>query len=119
MTKQSIIEETAAYYNLGNRSVCPKKGGCLYLNPEGKMCAFGRCMTEEGLDAYKNSGDYVRALSVGDSVDHLLLADYKGHSVEFWTDIQMFHDMENHWTETGLSSKGEEFKKKLLKKYVD
>lgn len=40
----ALLEETANFYNLSNRSSTPS-GGCEYINEStGNMCAVGRCL---------------------------------------------------------------------------
>ena len=57
MTKHEIIDETAAYYNLGNRAH-DSDMGCVYLTPDGKSCAVGRCL-------YKSERESLGSLNEG------------------------------------------------------
>ena len=106
-----IIDETAGYYNLLNRSISLENGSvsCLYNGPEGKQCAFARICIDpsnfrEGLRAGVILNRY------GESI---LKPEYRGHDFSFYSDIQDLHDRQSYWTNTGLSELGKERVEKL------
>lgn len=48
-TKTQIIEETANFYNSGNRAAVETENTtntCEYLTKDGRMCAVGRCLID-------------------------------------------------------------------------
>jgi len=120
MTKQAIIEETAAFYNSGNRG--QTSIGYIYVNKYGNKCGVGRCMTDDGIAVFGGFGDDVIELEkkVKDSysgLDDILKEEYRGHSVDFWADIQGFHDNSENWDKEGISFRGLASKAFLLEKY--
>lgn len=122
MTAEEILRETAKFYNLGNRAT--NGGECYYIREFShgtKHCAFGRCMTPEALEKYGKINATVYGL-IGEAQvvgpDPLLQEKYHGHSDEFWRDVQMLHDREENWTETGLSEWGEKLLEDLILKWA-
>jgi len=120
-TKTEIIEETAAFYNLGNRSA--ENSFCQYISPMGKCCAFSRCCKDDKktFQSLRYADREIGSLSEGngDFMLPLLKEEYQGHDWRFWRDIQNFHDDEENWDEEGLSLDGRTQKKTLLEKYED
>lgn len=41
-----------------------------------------------------------------DGFEAMLKPEYRGHPIEFYNDIQSFHDYKHFWTDTGLSESG-------------
>jgi hypothetical protein len=112
-TKTEILEETAAFYNLNNRSVRPDgrpDGFCMYNNPDGKHCAFARCCQPDKISLLKERNTVEQLIDSGyiTNVDFVLLPEYHGHSVDFWRMVQSLHDREDYWNEFGLSQNGQE-----------
>lgn len=103
-TQTEIVIETIQFYlaDPENRRSDYTKG-CHYthpLNPD-VHCAVGRCMTP---DAQRDHGhilgsvfDLVRGAGA-DHLDDLLQAEYRGHPVTFWQDLQSLHDYLGAWT---------------------
>lgn len=127
-SKHEIIDETAAYYNLNNRSIKSDGGNyCLYNGPNGKKCAFARMCADdiiltEGKNAANMLGwegyhDKKPLNSMGDQ--GVLKEEYRGHSMEFYNAIQGLHDLVLNWTENGLSPQGVEVVKRLKERYKD
>lgn len=121
-TKPEIINETAQY-TLKTRGYDNTFGGCKYLTDDGKMCAAGRCMTKEAAEFYTKRGGSVVTIAedlfVKESkeFDSLLQEEYRGHSVEFWQDLQTFHDVSRNFTDDGLTEVGEKRLQELRDKY--
>jgi hypothetical protein len=100
-TKIEIIEETAAYYNLGNRSVT-KSGRCYYNGPDGKQCAFARmCIDPTQLKEGLFAGNQLHVFG-----EEILKPEYRGHSLLFYDALQWLHDNQKNWTYDGLSEWG-------------
>jgi len=84
----------------------------------GKQCAVGHCMTEEGRDlAMRQLWEGVEDLGIR-LLEGSLKEEYKGHELEFWSDLQRFHDTTQYWRSEGLSLRGEFYKQELLIKYA-
>ena len=121
-TKLEIIEETAAFYNLGNRSVELSDSGfenCAYIGRDNKRCAFSRCCLDspEVLSFLKeHEGDTADEVleAAGDKGLEILKEDYRGHEDDFWNELQVFHDRDYYWGEDGLNEIGEERKARLI-----
>jgi hypothetical protein len=121
MTKLEIIEETFNYYSEdGSRRAMRKNwtGGdlCEYKSPEGKYCAVGRCMIDpKGEEMEGNIFDLCDHLFV--DVNELLKEEYKGHDVQFWLDLQHFHDSNDNWTRGEVNEEGLLYINNLKEKY--
>lgn len=102
MTKLEIIEETVKYYKTHRRGYNKEGGYCEYRNNKGSKCAIGRVLTEEGLNhALMNNWGSIDGVCVSDAyLDTILKPGYEGHEIDFWSDLQDFHDASNHWKET-------------------
>jgi len=119
MTKTEILEDTIKYYKTHKRGITAD-GSCVNLTNRGSMCAVGRCIEKELIGKLKNVEDIaVEGLTVElgmRTTDECLQAKYRGHSEEFWEDLQHLHDHNLHWldnrsggshlTETGLKNVG-------------
>jgi len=99
--KLKLLEETAQFYNTGNRSVI--RISCRYFLPNKPGCAIGRLIADKKLcrklDVFSD-GSSVRA------VFSYLPEDLKNYGVNFLEMLQELHDRESNWTETGLSALG-------------
>lgn len=120
LTKAEIIKETADYYgsnpNLRGYSTTLKE--CIYYSkaqPENK-CAVGRCIKEDMLPLLDGVISTVFTLEetlnrkVSDlyiEFENFLKPEYQGHSLEFWDELQSFHDLGENWDEHGLTPKGQ------------
>lgn len=93
-TENEIIKETVEYYwaDPGRRATSSR--GCEYLTADGRMCAVGRCMTEE--TRLRTPGAIVNVVDLSDyfssSLDDMLQPEYRGHPVHFWALLQNLHD---------------------------
>lgn len=118
MTKLEIIEETANYYNINNWAGGPRLGQglgvCFYTNFDNtKQCAVGRCLKNPtGLNGTIKSLMDSKKIQNED-----FKPEYQNHDVDFWIDLQVFHDAKYNWTLTGISEEGLEYKKQLIEKY--
>lgn len=116
-TKVEIIEETANFYNINNRAFDEDFGYCMYNIPKnGKQCALGRCLVDsQDFNKQFGSASLVSIIERRKiSLDNYLKEEYRGHSISFWSDLQLFHDSKSHWNETGLTLKGLKFKQVLI-----
>lgn len=134
-TKLEIIEETVQYYLNNKRST--SVNGCLYISKDGAKCAVGRCLKDELLENYrfkKSKCFNLNECSIDDlviitrvnSINILLKEEYCGHDLEFWRELQIFHDKESNWVKNQtdentnkLSLLGQSSLEALKKKYRD
>jgi hypothetical protein len=68
------------------------------------LCAVGMCLTSEGV-IFAMDNHIGEVYYFGD-VEPYLQEKYQGHSINFWADLQKFHDYSVYFTETGISEKG-------------
>lgn len=109
-TAKAIILETVEYYKKNPRAMDNNNRGT-YLTTDGRMCAVGRCLIQPTIDMIGNVRSYINPL------DTILKLEYRGHSIEFWEDLQILHDHNNFWNSNCLTIKGEVFVQTLLEKY--
>ena len=116
-TKKEIILETIeAYANPNNRATYKgeSEGPCQYRTPEGRMCAVGRCMTNEALQCYGLSSRGIKTICWKVDINDLLKPEYQGHDIDFWYNLQLLHDAGTYWSEDGITEKGMEFIKERI-----
>lgn len=111
LSKREIIDETANSFTSKNRAIKENsKGGneCFYTDINGNHCGVGRCMTKEGLEHLGYRSISARSINsvYHNGLDGFLKPEYRGHSIEFWEDIQSFHDSCQNWNENGLTEVG-------------
>jgi len=119
--KTDVIRETAEFYNLNNRGV-DGNGHYHYLTDD-KKCGVGRCMTDEALqrslEGWPSIGSFVQWQIGSESYLKIFKPQYKIDDIQFWEDIQGFHDVDDYWNETGLSAEGKKKYQRLLDKYLN
>lgn len=115
-SKAEIVVETLRYYNLKNRGYNAEDEHCTYLDKStGNKCAVGRCILDSELEkvtAYEEEHIKECGGSPGTNslvtqftdFDSLLIPEYRGHSEEFWADLQYIHDSSHMWTEDGFDT---------------
>lgn len=107
LTALEIIDETVAFYSedVSRRSL--EGGRCIYLSPTGAKCGVGRCMNEDGLQKFGGSVDSVGSLEFdGDTFDDFLQDQYHGQNLNFWGEIQLFHDISRNWNSSAITDVG-------------
>lgn len=134
-SKVEIINETVEYYSTHSRGL-GSKGACVYLSPEGYMCAVGRCLdlsNKEFNDTLIECGDSSTAIkdlskeldSKEIDLNNIFKEEYRNHKVAFWQSLQNFHDLEIFWIKnkegegSTLTVEGELRLKELLETYAD
>ena len=135
LTKVDILNE--AFGPDGSYSTDPYKRGldgsrCLYLVPtdddSARCCSVGRWLLPEwadrvDYDLVSADDSDVRALerfvrrTHSLTLDDILEAEVRGHSTDFWDDVQDLHDKPGFWTEIGLSKQGALQFQTLLRRY--
>jgi hypothetical protein len=117
-TKQdylNLAKETFDYYMENPRRRALIGSQCKYHTDDGKMCAVGRCLIDaksfenkvfdavnDGLD----SSNIVGLIEYGFDIDNLLKDEYKGFNTEFWTLLQVFHDVTFFWSGSDITDDG-------------
>jgi len=127
MTKIEIINNIANHYNLDNRSVSIVRNTpelCLYTDHKDDHCGVGRYFKEEyKTTTFNGNGEAINSLAIEQSgkgeLDFYLISEAQGYPLDFWEDIQNFHDRVEFWNLEGLSNKGKIYKQNLLEKYKE
>jgi hypothetical protein len=112
-SKTEIVVETLLHYNLKNRGYNHAEGQCTYLDKDsGNKCAVGRCIQDSEIEkVFEREQGYIKATESSPTVsklaeffdfDSLLIPEYRGHSLHFWSDLQYLHDSSKMWTEDGF-----------------
>lgn len=109
-----VWHETVQYYGDPKRRGLGADGACRYYIDEwagspAKMCAVGRCMKDPARVAkdYPYGIDVVR-VELGDQFQNLFLTEYQGLPVEFWEELQRWHDHDGYFDKQGLTPEGED-----------
>ena len=129
MTKLEIIEELFDNHFVNNpnkRGVSEFEGRpiCVYYKDDTRnKSAVCMCLTTKALShiGREHFGGDVRDLDdfLSNNLDYYMKDQYRGHSLEFWGDLQTLHDSTRYWTNTGLSDYGQEQLSDLKKRYAD
>ena len=110
-SKYEIIDETVEYYENHPRAIS-STGRCQYVTADGEVCAVGRCV--------ENPVFLEQEFAIVESIPNLdneLREDYRGHDMEFWSDLQQLHDNDNYWDHRRLSNIGIRYVEGLWDKY--
>lgn len=105
--KIALLEETAAFFNSGNRSTGPDGHSCLYWSPSNQEgCAIGRLIKDKEL-CKKLDGEFKDDSSVGsDEVFARLPIEIQEYGQVFLAELQALHDYHPNWDRDGLSQFG-------------
>ena len=116
-TKLEILKETYEYYS------DPNKRGyngerCCYLTSDGKMCAVGRCLINPK-KLQDLGGSTINSLVAENNINLnlRLKPEYRGHSLEFWGSLQIWHDNSSNFDTDNITENGELAYQKLVKRY--
>jgi len=123
-TTHEIIDEIAAHYNLGNRSIMGEKALvdgkmvdlCVYNGIDRRHCAFAYMMIDPSIikkEDEKNTCYVIIDHYAYSDADLILKEEFRGYDTKFYRSIQMLHDQEEHWTNEGLSELGKEYVKQI------
>ena len=119
MTKQEIIKETAEFYNLANRGTNVNMA-CSYLTDDGRCCAVGRCIIPEKLQDFTTDSENGPVSQIGSYyLNDNLMEQYRGHTLEFWSVLQRFHDREANWDGDGMTEYGHRVYEDLLVQHAE
>jgi hypothetical protein len=121
-TRLEIIQETQdTYSDPRMRAIGAPYCGCSachYLHPDGtgRMCAVGRCMKSPGS---AEGESWVSKLAEDHGgLDILLKDEYTGHPLDFWTQLQRFHDRNQHFDSEGITPLGLAYLAQLRKDWA-
>lgn len=113
--EKEVLLETIHTYTSNNRGYDEDKAMCVYETNDGKQCAVGRCMTQNGIAYGKHLVDTGKLSAVASihkrhplGIDTYLKPEYQGLRIEFWEALQNLHDTARNWDDRGLSKLGKE-----------
>lgn len=110
MTRLEFLQSTINHYNSKNRAV-NENGSCCYTpTATSDGCAIGRWLDKKTLDSICNT------VIVRDIEEKLPVWMFN-LGLDFLTEIQTLHDMDDFWNPLGLSPEGKEFVKSLYIKF--
>ena len=111
-TIESLVVETALYFNLHNRGLT-ESNMCTYFDADSsRKCAVGRCLTDDGLEAFKKQEVNLSTVS---AIAHELtmpefeacfMPEYRDIPLSTWGSLQTLHDCDSYWEVSGISDKG-------------
>jgi hypothetical protein len=111
-TKHEIIDIIASSYTSKTRAMTGKNH-CQYITEDGRKCAVGMFMTDEGLEFSKGldlSATGINRRLFNEqrrNLDDILIKEVRGHELLFWDEMQnRLHDKETYWDENGITPKG-------------
>lgn len=113
-SKAWVLQDTINFYTLENRAVdCFEK--CQYLTEDGKKCAIGRYLKKGHEKELMECPKSVEAFLNISAFAKIIPSWMKKIEPDFLKSIQVLHDKEEYWTETGLSKEGIENVKRICK----
>jgi len=118
-TKLEIIAEVEAHFvaNPRNRAL-DKNKSCVYFDVDTQnKCAVGIFLKNPEWIEKKFSG--LSAVEVFEKSFTCLKPEYQIEDVEFWRDLQRFHDYSKLWDSDGLTERGVKFLNYLKETYKD
>ena len=110
---QEMFYDMIKHYNSSNRCMNVDSGECMYvptgyLEERSEGCAIGRLLPEWAKKVVKKDMELNIDCGVVDLLDRLskMPKVFEDISTTFLMELQMIHDKEAFWNETGLSYKG-------------
>ncbi len=98
----AFLKETVEFYNLKNRAT-NSAGGCLYhATKSSPGCAIGRFLPDDGKFNINVKCGIESAIKIGNRVPDWMMEMGR----DFLTDVQLLHDIEFYWTDSGISEMG-------------
>jgi hypothetical protein len=120
LTYKDVIEITKERYsnNTKLRSLDADKK-CFYFHENGNKCAVGHFL-KEGTNIGLMNGDEINNILLSEDDFKYYMVDNVQHlqDINFWDDLQFFHDTDIFWDENGITEKGLQYYTNLLNNYA-
>lgn len=120
LTYRDVIEITKNRYH--NDPTLRSKNGsrCEYFNENGNKCAVGHFLIEENFNKTFNT-EAINQLLIDEEDYEMYMHESVRHlqNIDFWDDLQFFHDTDKFWDENGLTEEGFERYNKLINDYAN
>jgi hypothetical protein len=121
LTYKDVIEITKDRYH--NNPTLRSKNGfrCEYFNENGNKCAVGHFLIEENFNKNLLNSESINQLLFNDEDYELFMHESVRHlqNIDFWDELQFFHDKDDFWNESGLTEEGFERYNKLINDYAN
>ncbi len=104
-SKEWVLQDTINFYTLKNRAI-NSLGSCKYLTKDGKRCAIGRLLNEGMEEDLMDCGMSVMCFMVDEEFDKVIPLWMRLLPNSFLQNVQILHDTETFWTNTGLTQEG-------------
>jgi hypothetical protein len=119
MTKQQIVNGIfKKIINQGGRALCNQTRDCVLETSDGKRCAFSLCLKSSVRKKMIKDGSLGivnrSLINIYGDIDNMLLKKYHGHSYNFWSNLQSFHDRSSCWVGADLTEYGKSVKDNLI-----
>lgn len=120
-TRSEIMAETFEYYSNPKLRGLSEGGVCQYLTKEGNMCAVGRCLIDPSDSSLTDGFTGVTTVMVQDipDLDSVLKEEYRGHRIDFWRELQMWHDNDKNFDSNGITEIGYNHIELMTEKYSE
>ena len=116
MTKHEIIDYVVNHFKENPRARS-EEGRYQYIMEDGRRCGHSICIKDSLATSGKLKGNALQVIQYyGDEIHK---PEFRGHSADFWRDVQKLHDITRYWeTKKGgkLSVEGEDYGKVLKDK---
>ena len=121
LTEREIVEETCGYYSedTNRRAVIDVRNSatstfetrtvCQYRTDDGRKCAIGRMLNEDGIEKFGYAEGGVDDICQDDFSlfkKLYLKPEYRNLTLKLALELQELHDGEQYWTDYGLSTFG-------------
>lgn len=119
--KLRVLAETKLYYSENPLRRCNDQFGCFYSGSRNKRtesdgCAIGRLLPKELAEEIDLKYKYNNNESGIIHIFHLIPSDIQEYGKSFLIQLQMLHDSDSCWTESGISKRGEELCSEIIAK---
>lgn len=111
MTKIEILDYVVDYFKTHPRGLHgSSSSACTYLNRNtGARCAHSICIQDDLVETVRefaeNACDGSASAVIGKFGDEIHKPEFRGHSADFWVDVQTFHDDSDFWYSTPPGNK--------------
>jgi len=121
LTYRQVIEITKERYsnNPKLRSIDMDGRTCMYHHENGNKCGVGHFIKEDTNISLYNS-DAINMILLSEDDFKYYMVDNVQHlqDINFWDDLQFFHDTDIFWDENGITPRGTTYYNNLINNYA-
>lgn len=105
-TVKEILDYVVEYYRTNARGL-DSMGYCKYITPEGNRCGHSICLRDDVIEEISLMTKQSFSLINSDNVisqfsDEVHKPEFRNYPKDFWREIQILHDANNHWENNEL-----------------